>query len=80
MLCFNQHNRITAVQALQHAYFADFEESSIEDGEVVVPDDGEGKSVAQIFEMLKEKQAQLRYQREQDERQYTFVDNDIPGL
>jgi serine/threonine protein kinase len=80
MLCFNPKNRITAAEALRHRYFDDCEEARYDDGDVAVPDDGEGKSVAQIFDMLKEKQAQLRFQREQNELQFMDVDNQIPGM
>jgi serine/threonine protein kinase len=78
MLSFNPQNRITAAGALRHAYFADCEEAAIDDGEVAVPDDGEGKSVHEILEILKKQQALLRFEREENERQFSMVDDDMP--
>jgi serine/threonine protein kinase len=80
MLSFNPKNRITAAGALRHHYFDDCEEASIDDGDVAVPDDGEGKSVPDILEILKQQQTLLRFQREENERQYIMVDNHMPGI
>jgi serine/threonine protein kinase len=80
MLSFNPRHRITAAEALLHPYFHDCEEARFDDGHVAMPDDGEGKTVAQIFDMLKEKQAQLRLQREENERQYMEADNAMLGI
>jgi serine/threonine protein kinase len=80
MLCFDPTKRVTAADALRHPYFADCAEAHIDDGEVPVPDDGEGKSISEIFVVLKEKQAALRRQREADEQQDSKMGNDLPGL
>jgi hypothetical protein len=80
MLSFNPRDRITAACALQHAYFADCEEAAINDGEVVVPDDGEGKSVGEILEMLKQQQVLLRLRRQEIEQNFSRADIDMPGL
>ena len=78
MLSFNPQHRITAAGALRHAYFADCAEAAIDDEEVAVPDDGEGKSVHEILEILKNQQALLRFEREENERQFNMVDDDMP--
>jgi serine/threonine protein kinase len=80
MLCFNPQNRITAADALRHPYFADCEEAAVDDGQVAVPDDGEGKSVQEILEILKQQQALLRFQREENERDFILDHDDMPGL
>ncbi len=81
MLSFNPRNRITAAGALQHPYFADCEEAMIEGGQVVVPDDGEDKSVDEVLVMIKQQQARLRFQREMDERQFSMADHhELPGI
>ncbi len=80
MLCFNPQNRITAAEALQHPYFADCEEAAVDDGYVAVPDDGEGKSVQEILDVLKQQQALLRHQREESERDFILEHDDMPGL
>ena len=80
MLSFNPMKRITAADALRHPYFADCEEATIDDGEVAVPDDGEGKSVQEILEILKRQQLLLRFQREESERQTSAPDHDMPGI
>ena len=80
MLSFNPRDRITAACALQHAYFADCEEAAIDDGEVAVPDDGEGKSVGEILEMLKRQQVLLRLRRQEIEEEFSGADVDMPGM
>jgi serine/threonine protein kinase len=79
MLCFNPTNRITAADALRHPYFADCEEASIDDGEVAVPDDGEGMSVPQIFESLRRLRENLREQRLQDAN-FVWGVWELPGM
>ena len=80
MLSFNPMKRITAADALRHPYFADCEEAMIDDGEAAVPDDGEGKSVQEILEILKRQQLLLRFQREESERQTSAPHHDMPGI
>ncbi len=80
MLSFSPTKRITAADALRHPYFADCEEATIDDGEAAVPDDGEGKSVQEILEILKRQQLLLRFQREENERQTSAPDHDMPGI
>jgi renal tumor antigen len=79
MLCFNPRNRITAVQALQHPYFADCEEARIDDSDepVAEPDDGGERSLEEIIAMIKQQQVLLRSQRE---RQSGTVDLGLPGM
>ncbi len=80
MLSFNPRNRITAAGALQHPYFADCEEATIEDGHVAVPDDGKDKSFDEVLVMIKQQQAHLRLQREMDEQQFSVADHELPGM
>ncbi len=80
MLCFNPQNCITAADALRHPYFADCEEAAVDDGYVAVPDDGEGKFVQEILEILKQQQALLRFQREENEWDFILEHDDMPGL
>jgi serine/threonine protein kinase len=78
MLWFNPNNRITAADALRHPYFADCEEASIDDGEVALPDDGEGKSVSEIFESLRHLRERLREQRLHDAKNLGHWE--LPGM
>jgi serine/threonine protein kinase len=79
MLCFNPSNRITAVEALQHPFFADCEEARIDDGDepVAEPDDGGERSLDEIIAMIKQQQVLLRSQRE---RQSSTADHGLPGM
>ena len=79
MLCFDPTKRVTAADALRHPYFADCAEAHIDDGEVPVPDDGEGKSISQILRSLQGMQLELRQQREAEEHGIRGM-WDLPGM
>jgi serine/threonine protein kinase len=78
MLCFSPARRITAADALRHAYFSDCAEAEAADGDVGQPEDGEGMSTAEMMQLLEMMRRNLRLQRErEDPRELGF---DMPGL
>ena len=79
MLCFDPTKRVTAADALRHPYFADCAEAHFDDGEVPVPDDGEGKSLSDMLLLLKEMQSELRLTRESEENGTRGM-WDLPGM
>jgi len=78
MLCFNPAGRVTAADALRHPYFADCAEAHADDGVVALPDDGEGRSVADIVRSLTGMQRELRLRLASEARKQMGVD--MPGL
>ena len=78
MLCFNPARRITAADALRHAYFADCAEAEAADGGVQQPDDGDGLSTAEMMRLLDRMRRDLRLQRQKEDP--CEMGFDMPGL
>ncbi len=80
MLCFNPAARITAADALRHAYFADCAEAAAAAAEprVAAVDDGQGRSAGDMLLLLEGMRLRLRLRLAREEGARAGAD--MPGL